>query len=269
MGGMTQPPDDAALFLPDGDGYQPTTHTRGPWDPRHQHGGAPGALLATCIEAVETPVPMRVVRMTVDLMRPVPLTRLVVRTRITRPGRKVQLVESVLLDGELEVVRAQALRIRDAQLDLSEAPEQEPLPHPPPAGSAVRDSIMSGDAGFPLSACELRFASGAFITRGPAVAWIRLRMPVIAGAPIVPMARVAAAADFGNGVSNVLDWQNRLFINPDLGIWLARHPRGDWVCLDASTQVDPAHGSGLAESTLWDEDGRIGRSVQSLLIDIR
>jgi hypothetical protein len=79
--------------------------------------------------------------------------------------------------------------------------------------------------------------------------------------------RVAAAADFGNGASAILDWNRRLFINPDLGIWLSRHPEGEWVCLEATTRVDAAHGAGMAESALWDERGRMGRSVQSLLIE--
>jgi acyl-CoA thioesterase len=47
-------------------------------------------------------------------------------------------------------------------------------------------------------------------------------------------------------------WQ---FINPDLTISLHRHPVGEWVCLEAETVVQP-HGIGLAESRLWDRDGR-------------
>jgi hypothetical protein len=42
-------------------------------------------------------------------------------------------------------------------------------------------------------------------------------------------------------------------------------PRGEWVCLDALTRVDSG-GIGLAESVLWDEESRIGRGAQSLLV---
>jgi Acyl-CoA thioesterase C-terminal domain len=38
---------------------------------------------------------------------------------------------------------------------------------------------------------------------------------------------------------------------------------GEWVCLDSVTRVD---GLGLAETTLWDERGRIGRAAQTLLV---
>ncbi|MFM7144412.1 MAG: thioesterase family protein, partial [Alphaproteobacteria bacterium] len=47
-----------------------------------------------------------------------------------------------------------------------------------------------------------------------------------------------------------------------------RLPVGEWVCLDAETLVSGG-GTGLAESALWDERGRIGRSAQSLLIERR
>ena len=269
---MTEPtaPDERALFILDGDRFIPTVHTRGPWDARAQHGGPPAALLARAVEAVDSPVPVRVVRLAVDLVRPVPLTPLEVMTRLVRPGRRVQLVEASLLAGGVEVARAAALRLRDEPLDLEEAPRPEPLPHPRPDKSRAlrRRPLPSGiTAAFPLTGAELRFARGEMDEMGDAVVWIRLRVPLVAGEDPSPLSRVAAAADFGNGVSAVLDWTRRLFINPDLGIWLHRHPEGEWVCLEATTYLDPAHGAGMAESALWDERGRIGRSVQSLLLE--
>jgi acyl-CoA thioesterase len=48
-------------------------------------------------------------------------------------------------------------------------------------------------------------------------------------------------------------------------VYLARPPRGEWVCVDAATQV-AADGIGLATSTLYDTSGRIGVGAQSLLV---
>jgi acyl-Coa thioesterase superfamily protein/acyl-CoA thioesterase superfamily protein len=263
-------PLNDALFVPDGDRFIPTAHTRGPWDPRAQHGGAPSALLARCIEEVEAAAPMRVVRMSIDLVRPVPLAPLRVVTRVTRPGRRVQVVEATVLDGEVEVARAAALRLRDAALDLDELEPGGPTPHAGPEASRPMTGMrMPGGitAAYPLTGCELRFADGAIDARGGAVAWIRLRVPVVEGEAPSALSRVAAAADFGNGISSILDWDRRIFINPDLGIWLGRQPQGEWVCLESTTHVDAEHGAGMAESALWDERGRIGRSVQSLLVE--
>jgi acyl-CoA thioesterase len=77
-----------------------------------------------------------------------------------------------------------------------------------------------------------------------------------------------AAADFGNGLSGVVDYFSYLYINPDLTVYLSRPPRGEWVCLESVTDAQ-ANGIGLAESRLWDQDGPIGRSAQALLIDRR
>jgi len=91
---------------------------------------------------------------------------------------------------------------------------------------------------------------------------------VIEGEEPSPLQRVAAAADFGNGVSSVLDYQSWTFINPDLTVFLNTPPSGEWICLDASTRLGTP-GIGLSECALWDVDGPIGRSVQSLLVEAR
>jgi hypothetical protein len=80
----------------DGDGFVPTALARGPWDPNAQHGGAPSAILARAIERHDPEPPMQVARLTIELLRPVPLGPLSVRTRTVRPGKRVQLVEAGL-----------------------------------------------------------------------------------------------------------------------------------------------------------------------------
>ena len=95
---------------------------------------------------------------------------------------------------------------------------------------------------------------------------VRLVRPVVGAENPSPLMRAAAAADFGNGVSAAVEWGRFLFINTDLTIYLHRDPVGEWVCLDASTQVEPT-GVGLAESELYDGEGRVGRSLQALLVD--
>jgi len=44
-----------------------------------------------------------------------------------------------------------------------------------------------------------------------------------------------------------------------------RRPQGEWIGLDAMTYLGP-DGCGLAESALYDLDGRIGRATQSLFV---
>jgi hypothetical protein len=259
-----------AIYVPDGpDGsaYVATELARGPWDPGAQHGGAPSALLARAIErhAIGAGGAVRVARLTIELLRPVPLGRVEVTARTLRPGRKVQLVEASLSAGGTEVARATGLRIREADVPLPEgAHETGTLAGPSEALPWTFERVGPLNFGAAMEFAPLVGGPGQV---GRATVWFRLRVPVVAGEGTSPLMRVAAAADFGNGISAVVDWNGGwMFINPDLTIHLSRYPRGEWVALEAVTHASD-DGIGFAESGLYDEDGRIGRSVQSLLFD--
>jgi hypothetical protein len=259
----------AALFVPDGARFLPTDYTRGPWDRNAQHGGPPAALLAHCLDLVESAQPMQVARLTVELLRPVPIEPLQVEANVVRPGRKVQLATATLSAGGVDVARATARRIRTA--DVPMPPDLPAVPPPPGPATGVPSQPPWNDAihytSFHRDGVEHRFVRGTFADPGPATDWIRLRVPVLPDQPIAPIARVAAAADFGNGVSWILSRNDGyMFINPDLTLYLHRLPAGEWVCLESTTYPESS-GIGLAESRLWDERGPLGRGLQSLLLE--
>jgi hypothetical protein len=257
------------LFHADGDRYTPTELTRSPWGPDSLHGGPVAALLAGLVERHEIDVPVHLARTTFEILRPVPVEPLRVATRTVRPGKKVQLVEAVLTVAatDVEVCRSLSLRIRTSEVDLPRPPMDDV---PPPTPDTVPAGVASGTyRAFHNEGVEMRWAKGRFEDEGPAVVWIRLRGPVVNGDEPSGVQRAMAAADFGNGVSRELPFGTvggYLFINPDLTVYLHRPPVGEWVCLDARTHLS-AVGTGLAESALSDERGRVGRSVQALLVD--
>ena len=254
-----------AVFHREGERLVPTELARGPWDPNAQHGGPCAALLAGLIEQHDVGPPAHVVRMTVELLRPVPMEPIELRARTLRPGKKVQLVEASVLAGETEVVRATALRIRLADVEFADAPDDRLTPGP---GTTLRERFENvGGVNFGF-AMEMSVARGEIGVPGPAAVWFRLGVPIVEGEEPTPLMRVAAAADFGNGISGAVTWDEHLFINPDLTIYLHRQPAGDWVGLDARTW--PTHdGVGVADAALYDADGRIGLSMQALLLDRR
>jgi hypothetical protein len=92
-----------------------------------------------------------------------------------------------------------------------------------------------------------------------------MRIPVVEGEAPTPRQRVVVVADSGNGASNVLDWARYLFINTELTVHFIREPVGEWVLLDASTQIGDG-GAGVAGSVLSDPDGPVARGAQALLI---
>lgn len=255
----------AAIYERDGEAYVGTVLSRGPWDPNAQHGGAPAALLARELERESGELGL--VRLTYEFLRPVPLDPLTIATRVVRPGRRVQLTEATLEAGGKAVCRALGLAVARPE---GSAPRVEPAgePLPPPYGVEPSGSPPGARPMFGGDGVELRFVKSAWEEPGPAAAWIRLKVPLLAGEEPTPIQRAAAAADFGNGVSAALDWHSNVFINPDLTVYLARPPRGEWVGLDSRTAVE-TDGVGLAESVLHDADGVIGYAAQALLVGPR
>ena len=101
-----------AIFRVDGSNVVTSPFAAGPWDPSMQHGSPPAALVVWAAERISTAVPMRVARVTVDLMRPVPVAPLTIESEVLREGRKIQLCAVRLLAGGVVVVGATVLKIK-------------------------------------------------------------------------------------------------------------------------------------------------------------
>ena len=78
--------------------------------------------------------------------------------------------------------------------------------------------------------------------------------------------RAALVGDTASGISAVLDWNVWSFLNVDLDIHLARPAVGEWLLMDATTQIG-ADGSGLARSVLSDVRGELGSTLQTLVVE--
>jgi hypothetical protein len=255
----------AAFYEHDGKGFRATELTRGPWDPGAQHAGPPAALLGREFDLLPEAEDFQVCRVTFEILRSLPIGPVETEARIVRPGRRVQLLEAELrVDGEV-LMMARAWRLRTAPIDLPT--EATPIPPGPtlPSEPGPSTFLPSGhDVGY-HSAMELRFSSGAFTELGPAVAWLRMRHPLVADEEPTPLQRTLIAADVGNGISAAVDFRRFLFVNVDLTVQLERLPAGEWVCLDAVT-LPRTRGNATAESVLSDESGRLGRGLQTLLV---
>jgi len=257
-----------ALFVPSGDAWLPTAYSRGPWSPDALHGGPVAALVTRALEAVEAPIPARLARMTLELLRPLPLVPLRITTEVVRPGAKVATIDATvtLVDDGTVVAIARAQRVRQAEVEFPDGATDE-LPEFPGQPTVLERWPGAADITFHADAVEHRFLRGAFGVAGPAFDWIRLVVPVVAGEEPSGWQRAAAAADFTNGISAVVPFDpHALFINPDLTVHLWREPVGEWIGSDAVTRTSDT-GIGMSETALWDRTGRVGRGVQSLLLD--
>jgi hypothetical protein len=254
---------EEAFYLPLGeDVYRATEHTVGPWSPDSQHMGPPSALLAGRLERLVPEPDSVLARMTVEILGPVPVTDLALRSWVERPGRSVRLTGAELSAGGRPVVRAWGWWLTGTDTTGVVAGLPEPLP---PLSSGTVAPRPEGWQGGYLDAMEWVSITGSFGQDGPATLWIRQRMPTVDGEEPTGLQRLMAVADSGNGASSRLDLRQWLFINTELTVHLWRVPDGEWIGLDATSVIGPT-GVGLATSTLHDANGPVGRGAQALLV---
>lgn len=260
------------MFITDGDRFVPTIVAQGPWDPTTAHGGPIAGLLAREVEQVSQDGPRRVARLTVDMMRPVPLQPLRVTHEVIRTGRQIQVIDASLWWEEKLVARATGLRVFAGHAirskpDRRAAAIGEPIPGPD--APAIEGIGLPADVEYEppglFRALELRRVKGRQGSGVPAVAWGRLTLPLVEGEATSPLARVACLGDFTSGLANYADYRRFLSPNADLSYHLVRHPDGEWLGLDANTVVGD---DGIAQSRarLFDQSGYIGLCATTLVM---
>lgn len=255
-----------AIYRVDGKHVVTSVHAAGPWSETMQHGSAPSALVTWLAEQMRTQSPMTVTRVTVDLLRPVPVAPLTYETEVLREGRKIQLCGVTLFANGVVVVRASVLKIRVEAQALPPEVADPPLTLPTPDKSGATQP-RDGRCAF-VSGMTIRAVRGGFLQLGPGAVWYRADRAIIEGAPVSQVMRAVIAADFSNGTSPALDFDQWTYLNADLTVSLSRPPVGDWILLDGESWIGP-DGAGLAASRLADTHGYFGRAVQSLVVEKR
>ena len=258
-----------ALFHRDGDLFVPTDAARSPWSDRTLHGGPPAALIARAIEAMEGDR-WWVVRLTIDIMGEIPVVPLRVETDWSgRAAGCSWWKAKVTGAGGDTLMRAFAWRVRRTGPLPLPAPVDTPPPMPP-----LPDTLPPYEVRFRHyedffgDGVDKRVVAGGVERPGRATMWFRLRVPVVAGEVPTPLQTLMAVVDSANGISWALPFEQWLFPNTDLGVYLAREPEGEWIALDAVTYLDPA-GRGISDTALFDTRGFVGRANQALFLGER
>lgn len=265
---------EEAFFVPNDGEFVSTVLTQGPWDSNLQHGGPPSALIGRQIELTESREQSQIARVTIEILKPIPIVPMTTDAHISRPGRSVELIEGSLTAlGDLagskreDLIRARAWRIRTADVGVDAVGLEREIPPGPEKGERMQQFDTGSRFGYG-SAMDWRFVKGSFLEPGPATAWMKMQHPLVRGEEPSPLTRVLIAADSGNGISATIDFYRYFFINSDLTVHLIRLPEGEWVCLDSKTSIG-SHGIGLTETVLFDEKGWIGRATQTLMVGPR
>lgn len=258
---MTEIP--GSFFETHRDGYVGTALSRGPWDPGAAHGGPVAALIARAVERFDPDPAFQTVRYTIELLKPVPLAFVRLETTTLRPGKRVRIIGVSMTADGVEVARATALRILNASADAPTS-THEGVAFPDPESLPKGQPLVARDVGI-LDGLEIRAVHGSPQQLGPATYLFRVTKPLVDDEPISATTRAMIPADFGNGISSVLSIETHMFINPDLTVNLHRLPAGEWVGNAARTWLHPG-AAAVAEATLFDADGELGRAAQNLFV---
>ena len=260
------------LYRRSGDVYAPTEWAGSPWSRELQHGGPVSGLIASAAEAAAAETGLRVVRLSVDLYRPIPFQPLALAWQFVQRGRRLALVEVRLRHGEAEVTRGSALLLA-ANDELASTWRKAEPPPPGPEGLEViqfmpRAYLAQAPPGFHRSV-EVRLAQDEL---GPAL-WATTPLELIAGRATSALVRAAMLSDLTFALSGRMLLRRGLvpvdpprvsFINADVTLYLERPPEGDWVAMRHGSVTDFA-GVGIAEVVQLDRGGRYGRSLQALV----
>jgi Thioesterase-like superfamily len=266
------------LFVLDDDVATPTALTEGPWDATAMHGGPPAGLLARAAERFDAGdgVPRSewfVSRLTIELLRPIPLRPLRIAARLVRPGKRLQLLEASLFAGDSEVARSVAMRVRRQRdfalpevtrvandaVDAARRPDFLDDPSLAPSAPSWRAGM-----GFFNRGADVRLGAGPLGVPGPGLLWTRLRVPLVAGEVDSPLVTTATLADFTNAASAAMPL-GYAYPNADLTIARVRDSVGPWIGLASISRVS-ADGIGMIGATLYDTAGVIGQTSGTIVI---
>lgn len=258
-----------ALFLRDGEFYVPTPASGSPWSPAHLHGGPVVGLMAHAVEQASATADLHLARLTVDLLRPVPKSPLTVTTRLVRGGKRLQIIEASLMDGETEVTRGSALFLENRPVTVPEHGRFPATELAPPSSPVEATIAEAGGWQNRYSPVGLHSTAKAVVLRGvngsgQGLAWLRLPLPLVQGVNTSPSVTAATLCDFGNGVGQLNLSSELGCINTDVSLYLHRQPVGEWLGLDARSRMQDT-GVGLVETTLFDSQGAVGKILQAII----
>ncbi len=237
---------------------------RGPWSADHCHAGPVAGLI---VRAAETEVGQEkmLARLTVDLLRPLPLAGLRVAAETTRHTRTLATTRVTVHDLD-DALCATATTMHLVRKDLGD------VPNAPVAGPSVDDVV---DGPFPIREMrhdlpgfahysDIAYPRGGNQQAGPKTVWMRTPR-LLQDEQQSPIQSLCPIADCGNGISWNAPVSEMGFMNTDLSVHIHREPVSDWLASESVSYWQPS-GIGMSQSVLHDTQGPFGTALQTLVL---
>lgn len=248
-----------AMFTLEDDLLVPAEIARSMWSHEQMHGVAISGALARALEMRLAELgrdDLHPARYTVDLFQPARMAPCTVTTEVVREGRRICLIDAVLLQDGERVARASCIFLLPTETPKGDvwSPDDHPKPPPEdlvPPNDEPRVPHFISDSPWSQSFPDHQ-------NSGRKQTW-QAGLPVVDGEPGTPFQSVASIAD---GTSMVVNWGSEgvKFINTDVTLALARPPVGREVGLSATDRVEY---DGIAVGTVevFDRAGPLGTAM--------
>ncbi|MGR3762012.1 thioesterase family protein [Roseobacteraceae bacterium NS-SX3] len=237
---------------------------RGPWSAEHCHAGPVTGLVARAAETEVGPGKM-LCRLTLDILRPLPLAGLRVAAETTRHTRTLAATRITVHDLDntlcvqatsMHLVRKEIGEVPTAPVTPLKLEEAEPGPFP----------IGKGRHGLPSFGhfIDVAYAPGHAFGPGPKTMWMRTPR-LLEGEDQSPIQSMCALADCGNGISWNATPAEMGFMNTDLTLHVHREPVSDWLASETESHWHST-GIGMAQAVLHDTQGPVATALQTLVL---
>ena len=243
--------------------YIANDSARGPWSKEACHAGPVTGTIARELELLVTD--KQLLRLTVELLKPVPMAGFEITTEFRKQGRMVTTAAATLKDKN-GVVVAVAFSLHAQELEVGELPSTK-VESPSFEASLPGDFPIvqaKHDLPFITNGIEVRYPPEENNGTGPTCIWMKA-LPLLETEQPSPFQQLCPLADCGNGISRNMEVNEANFMNPDITIVMYRKPESIWLASRARSFWEPT-GLGLAEAVLFDTQGSIGSVAQTLLI---
>ncbi|EEE39095.1 hypothetical protein RKLH11_2941 [Rhodobacteraceae bacterium KLH11] len=237
---------------------------RGPWSADHCHAGPVSGLIARAAET-EVGSEKMLTRLTVDLLRPLPLAGLRVAAETTRHTRTLATTRVTVHDLD-DTLCATATTMHMVRRSLGAVPNVD-IP-PPDLQDVVDGPFPIGEMRHDLKGfahhCGIAYPRGGNQGAGPKTVWMRTP-PLLEGEGPSPIQALCPLADCGNGISWNAPTSEMGFMNTDLTVQIHREPVSDWLAAESVSHWQPS-GVGMSQSVLFDTQGPVGTALQTLVL---
>lgn len=252
---------------PRGEKFAASDHVISTWGPHMQNAAPVSALLVRAAERCAPRDDVRLSRVVVDLLGPVPVAgELWVRATVVRPGRKIELIGAEMLapgpDGTPRPV-ATASAWRFQRSETAALPDSPAEPMRPVAEGRRRLPDDGTDQTY-IQSLDWRWLND-ILHSAQAECWAKRLVDLVAGEEMTPAQRLFSVADIANGMGSRLDTGSYTFLNTDLAVHIHRLPEGQWIGVRSENHYG-ADGVGVSRGMLFDESGPVAAIQQAQLV---